>query len=91
MNATLRASAPPLPPHPLESLASTPPSEAPHHPRATPRWACKGSAGPRPPLPYGDAYVDDFLLAAQTKRHQQRVLRAAALHSIDQVLALRAK
>lgn len=38
----------------------------------------------KPPLSYADVYVDDFILVAQTKRHQQRVLRAA-LHSIDQV------
>ena len=32
-----------------------------------------------------DVYVDDFLLAAQTKRQQTRLLRAT-LHAIDQVL-----
>ena len=41
---------------------------------------------PPPPLAYGDVYVDDFILAAQTKRHQQRVMRSALHAAIDQVL-----
>ncbi|KAI2491002.1 hypothetical protein MHU86_23570 [Fragilaria crotonensis] len=81
------------PPNRLKSLASTPPATP------TPRWpdtpmaieeqtclARPGSTTPRaPPYAYGDVYVDDFILVAQTKRHRQRVLRAA-LHSIDRVL-----
>jgi hypothetical protein len=35
-------------------------------------------------LMYRDVYVDDFILASQTKHHQRRVMRSA-LHSIDQV------
>ena len=68
----------------MEALASTPPTDS-----APSEWktclARPGLAPRRPPLAYGDVYVDDFLLAAQTKRQQQRVLRAA-LHSIDRVL-----
>jgi hypothetical protein len=37
------------------------------------------------PLARADVYVDDFLLVAQTKRQQRRLLRAT-LHAIDQVL-----
>ena len=86
MNTSLRHGET-LPPHPLESLAATPPS-ATTSPTGekVPRLARMGSTMPRsPPLAYGDVYVDDFILAAQTKRHQTRVMRAA-LHSIDQVL-----
>lgn len=74
-------------PHPLERLAATPPPDGtPPTGGWAPRLACMGSTKPRPPpLAYGDVYVDDFILAAQTKRHQRRVLRAA-LHSIDSVL-----
>ena len=76
------------PPHRLESLASTPPA-TPTPPMAIEEQTClarTGSTTPRaPPLAYGDVYVDDFILVAQTKRHRQRVLRAA-LHSIDRVL-----
>ena len=74
-----------LPPHPLESLAATPP---PHETSSL--ESCVFGLPPinppthTPPLAYADVYVDDFILVAQTKRHRQRVLRAA-LHSIDQV------
>lgn len=86
LNARLRQWQP-LPPHPLESLANTPTlGVVATSGTAAPGLAVlHGSAAPHPPpLAYGDVYVDDFVLAAQTKRHKQRVLRAA-LHSIDQV------
>lgn len=76
-----------FPSHPLESLAATPPTnlKASLDARARSLAAVPGSAATRsPPLAYSDVYVDDFILAAQTRRHRQRVLRAA-LHSIDQV------
>ena len=80
-------------PHPLETLAATPPSSTMATTASTtgggvsPHLASIGSTGTpaRPPLAYGDVYVDDFLQLAQTKRHQQRVMRSA-LHAIDQVL-----
>jgi hypothetical protein len=86
MNSVLRRGVDP-PPHHLESLAATPPTATTSPMRApAPRQPRTGSTKPRlPPLAYGDVYVDDFILVAQTKRHQQRVLRAA-LHSIDKVL-----
>ena len=85
-NDTLRRRTTALPRHPLESLALTPPPNSTSQADWTPRLASPGSATPRPPpLAYADVYVDDFVLAAQTKRHRQRVLRAA-LHSIDSVL-----
>ena len=72
-------------PHPLETPALTPPTDGTIGVGA-PRSACHGSAMPRsPPLAYSDVYVNDFILAAQTKRHRQQVLRGA-LHSIDRVL-----
>ena len=86
MNAALRRGDNP-PPHPLESLAATPPSDT-TSPTGewAPRLARMGSTMPRSsPLAYGDVYVDDFILVAQTKRNQRRVLRSA-LHSIDRVL-----
>lgn len=90
--AALRRWASPLP-HRLEPLAATPPAIAPLPSLTTPttgedalRLARMDSAAPRTsPLAYGDVYVDDFILAAQTKRHQHRVMRTA-LHSIDQLL-----
>ena len=39
----------------------------------------------RPPVAIADVYVDDFLLTAQTKRQQTKLLRAT-LNAIDQVL-----
>ena len=55
-----------------------------------PRLARMGSTMPRSsPLADGDVYVMDFILVAQTKRSQRRVLRSA-LHAIDQVLLLSA-
>ena len=51
-------------------------------------WASQNAhfgASPRPPVATADVYVDDFLLTAQTRRHQTRLLRAT-LHAIDQVL-----
>lgn len=72
----------PLPPHPLKSLAATPPTEPVN---SSPGLASKGvpveGSTRRPPLVYGNVYVDDFILAAQTQRIHRRVLRAA-LHSI---------
>lgn len=85
LNAALRTGTV-LPAHPLETLAATPPEEPSSSGDWAPRLACRGSATPRSsPLAYSDVYVDDFILAAQTKRHRTRVLRAA-LHSIDHVL-----
>ncbi|KAI2512522.1 adenylate kinase [Fragilaria crotonensis] len=77
-----------FPPHRLEDLAATLPSDA--TPLTGARWqglACTGGSAcqPLPPVAYGDVYVDAFILTAQTKRHQQRVLRAV-LHSIDTLL-----
>jgi hypothetical protein len=79
----------PIDPHHLEPLAATKPSGDDATPGAE-GWAtclaAPGSTPPRPPpLAYGDVYVDYFILAAQTQRHKQRVMRAA-LHAIDQVL-----
>lgn len=75
-----------LPPHPLELLAATPPSD--EVPPSGGRAKCSASpagTSPRsPPLAYGDVYVDDFILAAQTRRQRRKVLRAA-LHSIDTI------
>lgn len=61
-----------LPPHPLKSLAATPPPEVTNSlPRQARCLAAPGSAAMRsPPLAaYGDVYVDDFILVAQTQRH----------------------
>ena len=76
------------PPTHHQSLAATPPADTVSTPTIgedAQRLARAGSTAKRaPPLAYGDVYVDDFILAAQTKRHQQRMLRSA-LHSIDHV------
>ena len=51
-------------------------------------WAAQNAhfgATSRPPVAVADVYVDDFLLTAQTKRQQTRLLRAT-LHAIDAVL-----
>ena len=75
--------------HRLEQVASTPPpadADEPSLPRQTvvsPLPTLKGSG--RPPVARVDVYVDDFLLMAQTKRQQQKVLRAT-LTAIDEVL-----
>ena len=77
-----------LPPHRLELLAATPPPDVPS-PRDDKalRRAHPGSGLSRSaPLAYGDVYVDDFILAAQTKQRQQQHVLRAALHSIDRVL-----
>ena len=74
------------PAHRLEQVASTPPAETPHPPvpcTITPSPSL-GLASPRPPVGEVDIYVDDFLLLAQTKHQQNRVLRATP-HSIDDV------
>ncbi|KAI2507850.1 hypothetical protein MHU86_6630 [Fragilaria crotonensis] len=86
LNGALRRGAQ-LPPHHLESLAATPPADVPPTIGGdAPRLAREGSTVQRtPPITYGDVYVDDFILAAQTKRHRRRVMRAA-LHAIDHVL-----
>ena len=87
LNDSLLSNGKPFTPHPLETLALTPPTDDTIG-FAVPRSACHGSGMPRsPPLAYSDVYVDDFafILAAQTKRHRQQVLRGA-LHSIDRVL-----
>ena len=76
-----------LPEHRLEAAANTPPAE--HSEVLVPStWAQDNThfVGPATaPLAKADVYVDDFLLVAQTKRHQRRLLRAT-LHAIDDVL-----
>lgn len=73
--------------HRLEGVAATPPTER------TIEVESKGAATRathhrqrqgRPPAAAVDVYVDDFLLMAQTRTQQQRVLRAS-LHAIDRV------
>jgi hypothetical protein len=75
--------------HRLEALASTPPVDAPA--AMIPQgWAAASTAfqpslcTAQPPLAYVDVYVDDFLLAAQTKRQQTAVLRHT-LSAIDTI------
>ena len=75
-------------PHRLEAVAATPPpalEAPPSNPAAT---SCAPAGGypsqQRRPLAAVDVYVDDFLLLAQTRHQQRRVMRAA-LHSIDDV------
>lgn len=87
LNAALRRWDPPLP-HRLETLAATPPATTTQVPTsstvAAAAWQMARMGSPTlqtPPL----AYVDDFILAAQTTRHQRRVM-CTALHSIDRVL-----
>ena len=67
-------------------MAATPPTDATFRPVATIPSATtvRGAQPTRIPVAAVDVYVDDFLLLAQTKRQQQRVMRAA-LHSIDDV------
>ena len=77
-------------PHRLKAAAATPPTTG-----LSPRWpgddwattqeAFDRRAVAGAPLSAADVYVDDFLLMAQTKRHQQRLLRLT-LNAIDQVL-----
>jgi hypothetical protein len=84
------------PPHRLEHLAHTPPDDAHSSPAAPggPPIVPVGVANVgrtmqrRTPVIAADVYVDDFILMAQTRRHQQRLLRAA-LHSIDSVFSPR--
>ena len=74
-------------PHRLEAVAATPPSDAAPHPVATTTrraTTVRGALPTRTPVAAVDVYVDDFLLLAQTKRQQQRVMRAALI-SIDDV------
>ena len=85
------------PPHRLEALASTPPGE---HSRSDPYpvgattvppavVSAVGRSTPRgAPIVAADVYVDDFILMAQTKRHQRRLLRAA-MHAIDAIFTPR--
>ena len=76
-----------LPEHRLEATANTPPAD--HSEVLVPStWAHDNThfVGPTTaPLAQADVYVDDFLLVAQTKRHQRRLLRAT-LHAIDDIL-----
>ena len=76
--------------HPLESVAQTPAPDAPG-PRllSIPAWTARAttfdaSSVRTTPLACVDVYVDDFLLAAQTRREQVRLLRNT-LHAIDAV------
>ena len=86
-NASVKSGAPSLP-HRLESSASAPPASDP--PRWPKDWAATQGAFDRrevasAPLAVADVYVDNFLLAAQTKRHRQRLL-CHTLKAIDDVL-----
>ena len=80
-DATLRQT------HRLDTVAATPPTdcEVPHRVATTYRApTSEQTTHQRNPVAAIDVYVDDFLLLAQTKGQQQRVMRAA-LHSIDAV------
>jgi hypothetical protein len=72
--------------HRLEAVASTPPPDVASRCLPATKHRATGSKVNlrRPPLASVDVYVDDFLLLAQTKSQQQRVMRAA-LTSIDDV------
>ena len=77
------------PPHRLEATAATQPEAAATRSSPLGDFATGCAYGGPPerrksPLAYGDVYVDDFILAAQTTRHRQRVMRLA-LHAIDAV------
>lgn len=93
LNAALQQRAARPPPHRLESVAATPPAGValPGGQTSTfgdcaTRLAPEGTPERRTsPLTYGDVYVDDFILAAQTEYHKQRTMRWA-LHAIDAVL-----
>jgi hypothetical protein len=84
------------PPHRLESLAHTPPDNILRIPTAhggtpiVPAGVVNvgRTMQRRTPVVAADVYVDDFILMAQTQRHQQRLLRAA-MHSIDAVFSPR--
>jgi hypothetical protein len=77
-----------LPEHRLEAASRTPPVT---HPKVSiPRtWASDNEqfvqAPKVQPLAKADVYIDDFLLAAQTKRLQSRLMRHALI-AIDQVM-----
>ena len=72
-------------PHRLEAVASTPPAnEAPANVATTVRAPTAWAIRTQRPVAAVDVYVDDFLLLAQTKHQQQRVMRAT-LHAIDDV------
>jgi hypothetical protein len=70
--------------HRLETVAATSPDGHEHNTRATFQPPTRRPTRPRPPLAAVDVYVDDFLLLAQTRPQQRRVLRAA-LSAIDDV------
>ncbi|KAI2509092.1 hypothetical protein MHU86_5340 [Fragilaria crotonensis] len=74
--------------HRLEAVAATPPAgfHVTVPPANTSRATAGGTSRPSKPVAAVDVYVDDFLLLAQTKHQQRRVLRAA-LHSIDRVFS----
>ena len=79
-----------LPEHRLEAASRTPPAvpstvSAPRTPWARDNTQFVHDDARSLPLARADVYVDDFLLAAQTKRMQSRLLRQA-LTSIDHVL-----
>ena len=88
-NAAVRTGLPAAP-HRLETLAAeSRPENAQERPYPS-DWAAQQASFdhqsmPTAPLAVADVYVDDFLLAAQTKRHQQRLLRLA-LQAIDDVM-----
>ena len=73
--------------HRLEATANTPPADyspvlvPPMWTRDNTQFFSNRSAAP---LAKADVHVDDFLLVAQTKRHQRRLLRAT-FHAIDEV------
>ena len=89
-NAATQAGGPSPKVHPLEPVANTPAPDAPSTcSTLLDRWpayaaSLDASSLRTKPLSIVDVYVDDFLLAAQTKREQCRLLRRA-LHAIDAV------
>ena len=77
-------------PHHLEAVAATPPMEnagtqLPTPVHVLPPSPHGGATCTKMPVAAVDVYVGDFLLLAQTRHQQQRVVRAS-LHSIDGVL-----
>jgi len=76
-----------LPSHPLEDLASTPPSEeAPVDlPPDTPHREPPSLVPLQKPVRHNEVYVDDFVEAVQGTKHQRNQHTRRLLHSIDTV------
>ena len=72
--------------HRLEKIAATPPpdSDVAHFPTSPQRPITTASRSGRRPVAAVDVYVDDFLLMAQTRAHQRKVMRTT-LEAIDAV------